>query len=163
MGGAKERRALTVLADLQLKGLVRHIGLSNVTPAQIAEARQITPIVCVQNQYNLAHRTDDALIADDEALGRRLRKRAHGNIRAPARAPGDYKRYRPLRKILRDRTADTVALAIGPEGGWTNLEFSAAEQAGFEEASLGSLILRTETAVTACLASLNYALNNDGK
>ena len=70
---------------------------------------------------------------------------------------------RPLRKILRDRTADTVALAIGPEGGWTNPEFSAAEQAGFEEASLGSLILRTETAVTACLASLNYALHNEGK
>jgi pyridoxine 4-dehydrogenase len=55
---------MTVLADLQQKGLVRHIGLSNVTPAQIAEARQITPIVCVQNQYNLAHRADDALIAD---------------------------------------------------------------------------------------------------
>ena len=58
---------LTVLAELQQKGLVRHIGLSNVTPAQIAEARQIAPIVCVQNQYNLAHRSDDALIAD---LGR---------------------------------------------------------------------------------------------
>jgi len=55
---------LTVLAELQQKGLVRHIGLSNVTPAQIAEARQIAPIVCVQNNYNLAHRTDDALIAD---------------------------------------------------------------------------------------------------
>ncbi len=55
---------LTVLAELQQKGLVRHIGLSNVTPAQIAEARQIAPIVCVQNQYNLAHRTDDALVAD---------------------------------------------------------------------------------------------------
>ena len=55
---------LTVLAELQQKGLVRHIGLSNVTPAQIAEARQIASIVCVQNQYNLAHRTDDALIND---------------------------------------------------------------------------------------------------
>jgi pyridoxine 4-dehydrogenase len=44
--------------------LVRHIGLSNVTPAQIAEARRIAPIVCAQNRYNLAHRTDDALIAD---------------------------------------------------------------------------------------------------
>jgi pyridoxine 4-dehydrogenase len=55
---------LTVLAELQQKGLVHHIGLSNVTPAQIAEARQIAPIVCVQNHYNLAHRTDDALIAD---------------------------------------------------------------------------------------------------
>jgi pyridoxine 4-dehydrogenase len=55
---------LTVLAELQQKGLVRRIGLSNVTPAQIAEARRIVPIVCVQNQYNLAHRTDDGLIAD---------------------------------------------------------------------------------------------------
>jgi aryl-alcohol dehydrogenase-like predicted oxidoreductase len=53
---------LTVLADLQRRGLVRHIGLSNVTPAQIAEGRRICPIVCVQNHYNLAHREDDALI-----------------------------------------------------------------------------------------------------
>jgi len=55
---------LTVLAELQQKGLVRHVGLSNVTPGQIAEARQIAPIVCVQNHYNLAHRADDTLIAD---------------------------------------------------------------------------------------------------
>ncbi|RWN46620.1 MAG: aldo/keto reductase family oxidoreductase [Mesorhizobium sp.] len=55
---------LTVLAELQQKGLVRHIGLSNVTPAQIAEGRRIAEIVCVQNQYNLAHRGDDALIDD---------------------------------------------------------------------------------------------------
>src|ERR1700745_1032318 len=49
---------ITVLAELQQKGLVRHIGLSNATPAQIAEARRIAPIVCVQNHYNLAHRAD---------------------------------------------------------------------------------------------------------
>jgi aryl-alcohol dehydrogenase-like predicted oxidoreductase len=55
---------VAVLADLQRKGLVRHIGLSNVTPAQIDEARRITSIVCVQNSYNLAHRSDDALIDD---------------------------------------------------------------------------------------------------
>jgi pyridoxine 4-dehydrogenase len=54
---------LTVLAELQQKGLLRHIGLSNVTPAQIAEAQRIAPIVCVQNHYNLAHRSDDALVA----------------------------------------------------------------------------------------------------
>lgn len=53
---------LSVLADLQRKGLVKHIGLSNVTRAQIEEGRQICRIVCVQNQYNLAHRGDDALI-----------------------------------------------------------------------------------------------------
>jgi aryl-alcohol dehydrogenase-like predicted oxidoreductase len=55
---------LSVLAELQRQGLVRHIGLSNVTPAQIAEGRRIAEIVCVQNQYNLTHRTDDALIDD---------------------------------------------------------------------------------------------------
>ena len=55
---------LTVLAELQRQGLVRHIGLSNVTPTQIAEGRRICEIVCVQNYYNAAHRTDDALIDD---------------------------------------------------------------------------------------------------
>ena len=53
---------LTVLADLQRQGLVKHIGLSNVTAAQVAAAGRICPIVCVQNYYNLAHRADDALI-----------------------------------------------------------------------------------------------------
>jgi len=57
---------LAVLADLQRQGLVRHIGLSNVTAKQVAEGRKIAPIVCVQNHYNLVHRTDDALI---DALG----------------------------------------------------------------------------------------------
>ncbi|WP_437659007.1 aldo/keto reductase family oxidoreductase [Sorangium sp. So ce1182] len=55
---------LSALAELQRQGLVRHIGLSNVTPAQIAEGRRICDIVCVQNQYNLAQREDDALIDD---------------------------------------------------------------------------------------------------
>ena len=55
---------VTVLADLRRKGLVRHIGLSNVTAAQVAEAQAITDIVCVQNNFNLAHRHDDALIDD---------------------------------------------------------------------------------------------------
>ena len=58
---------LTALAKLRDRGLVRHIGLSNVTPTQVAEGRRITEIVCVQNQYNLAHRGDDDLIDD---LGR---------------------------------------------------------------------------------------------
>jgi aryl-alcohol dehydrogenase-like predicted oxidoreductase len=58
---------LTALADLQRRGLVRHIGLSNVTAAQIAEGRKICEIVCVQNMYNVAHRTDDGLI---DALAR---------------------------------------------------------------------------------------------
>jgi aryl-alcohol dehydrogenase-like predicted oxidoreductase len=55
---------VTVLAELKCKGLIRHIGLSNVTAAQVAEAQKITDVVCVQNNYNLAHRLDDALIDD---------------------------------------------------------------------------------------------------
>jgi 16S rRNA (uracil1498-N3)-methyltransferase len=54
-----------------------------------------------------------------------------------------------------------VTLAIGPEGGWTDSEFDAARAAGFQEASLGGLILRAETAVIAALAALNYALGED--
>jgi len=55
---------LNALAELQRKGLIRHIGLSNVTPTQIAEGRKICKIACVQNQYNLAHRADDSLVDD---------------------------------------------------------------------------------------------------
>lgn len=55
---------LATLAELQHRGLVRHIGLSNVTAAQVAEARRICDIICVQNHYNLAHRADDHLIDD---------------------------------------------------------------------------------------------------
>jgi pyridoxine 4-dehydrogenase len=53
---------LTVLADLQRQGLVRHIGLSNVTPTQVAQGRSLCDIVCVQNFYNVVNRADDALI-----------------------------------------------------------------------------------------------------
>ncbi|MGF6507297.1 aldo/keto reductase family oxidoreductase [Paraburkholderia sp. 32] len=55
-------KQVTALAELQQRGLVRHVGLSNVTAAQIAEAQRITKVVCVQNHYNLVHRDDDALI-----------------------------------------------------------------------------------------------------
>ena len=60
---------LTALAALQRQGLVRHIGLSNATARQVADGRAITDIVCVQNQYNLAHREDDRLIDDLAAAG----------------------------------------------------------------------------------------------
>jgi len=55
---------LTALAELKFRGLIRRIGLSNVTPRQFREAQRITEIVCVQNFYNVAHRNDDAFIAD---------------------------------------------------------------------------------------------------
>jgi len=58
----------TALAELQRQGLIRHLGLSNVTPSQLAEGRRIATVVCVQNHYNLAHRDDDAWI-DELAAG----------------------------------------------------------------------------------------------
>ncbi len=60
---------LTTLADLQRQGLIRHIGLSNVTSAQLDQARGIAEIVCVQNHYNLVHRDDDALIDRLSGMG----------------------------------------------------------------------------------------------
>jgi pyridoxine 4-dehydrogenase len=59
----------TALAELQKQGLIRHLGLSNVTSAQIAQARGIAEVVCVQNLYNLVHRTDDALIDELAEMG----------------------------------------------------------------------------------------------
>src|ERR1700735_2946414 len=55
---------LTVLAELQSQGLIRHLGLSNVTPRQLAEAQKISKIVCVQNFFNIAQRDDDAFVDD---------------------------------------------------------------------------------------------------
>jgi pyridoxine 4-dehydrogenase len=60
---------LTVLAELKHQGLIRHLGLSNVSPEQLKEAQTITEIVCIQNLYNLANRTDDAFIKDLEGQG----------------------------------------------------------------------------------------------
>ena len=54
--------SVSVLAELQQQGLIKHIGVSNVTPTQVAEARKLVNIVCVQNEYNIAHRRDDELI-----------------------------------------------------------------------------------------------------
>src|SRR6185437_11710843 len=62
-------RQFETLAELQRQGLIRHIGLSNVTAAQLAECRAIAPVVCVQNAYNLAHRADDPFVDELSALG----------------------------------------------------------------------------------------------
>jgi len=66
-----------------------------------------------------------------------------------------------LRTLLAGKQCASVTFAIGPEGGWTDPEIASARGAGFREGSLGRLILRTETAVVAALASLNYALAAD--
>lgn len=88
---------LTALAELQRRGLIRHIGLSNVTAAQISEGRKHTDIVCVQNHYNLTHRRDDALI--DELAALRIA----------------YVPFYPLGGFspLQSSTLDTVAARLG--------------------------------------------------
>lgn len=88
---------VTVLADLRRKGLIRYIGLSNVTATQVAEAQAITDIVCVQNNYNLAHRHDDPLIDD---LAR------HGIAYVPFFPLGGY-------TPLQSSTLSTVADRLG--------------------------------------------------
>ena len=67
--GSSLAEPLAALVQLQREGLVRHIGLSNVDAGQVAEAQRLSPIACVQNHYNLAHRADDALIDTLAAQG----------------------------------------------------------------------------------------------
>jgi len=68
-GEGSIEQSFSVLARLQQRGLIRHLGLSNATSAQVAEARTIAPVVCVQNQYNLVQRGDDALVDELSAAG----------------------------------------------------------------------------------------------
>jgi 16S rRNA (uracil1498-N3)-methyltransferase len=79
----------------------------------------------------------------------------------PALQNGDVKSPLQAQAVQKGGQVTTAALAIGPEGGWTDSEFDAARAASFQEASLGGLILRTETAVIAALAALNYALGEE--
>jgi pyridoxine 4-dehydrogenase len=88
---------LTTLAELKAQGLIRHLGLSNVTPTQVAEAQTITEIVCVQNMYNVAHREDDTFI-DDLA--------AQGIAYVPFFPLGGF-------NPLQSATLDTVAASLG--------------------------------------------------
>ncbi|HET6930967.1 MAG TPA: RsmE family RNA methyltransferase [Candidatus Acidoferrum sp.] len=67
---------------------------------------------------------------------------------------------KPLREVLRGQQTKNAVLAIGPEGGWTDEELATARTAQFQDASLGKLILRTETAVVASLAAFNFALSD---
>ncbi len=110
------------------------------------------------------------ILAEASQQSRRLRVPTLENLARPAEAwprqsattkilLSERSQAPPLRQVLATATAASAALAIGPEGGWTDEEFAAAQKAVYREASLGKLILRTETAVIAALASLNFALD----
>ena len=94
--GMSVTEPMTVLAELQQQGLIRHIGLSNVNAAQFAEAQQVAPVVCVQNMYNVAHRGDDAFI--DELA-------AHGVAYVPFFPLGGFS---PLQSSILDDTARSL-------------------------------------------------------
>jgi len=111
------------------------------------------------------------ILAEASQQSRRLRVPTLENLARPAEAwprqsaamkilLSERSQAPPLRQVLATATAASAALAIGPEGGWTDEEFAAAQKAVYREASLGKLILRTETAVITALASLNFALSD---
>jgi 16S rRNA (uracil1498-N3)-methyltransferase len=112
------------------------------------------------------------ILLEASQQSRRVRVPVLGGLAKPASAFAPYKdglgvllsegpTASSLRKVLQGQQAASAILAIGPEGGWTEPEFEAAARAGFQQASLGQLILRTETAVVTALASLNFALGNE--
>jgi len=110
------------------------------------------------------------ILVEASQQSRRVRVPVLQNVAQPAQAFGGYadsavkimlseRADAPMRQVLAgDAVRAQAMLAIGPEGGWTDAEFAGAHACGFREASLGKLILRTETAVVAALASINYAL-----
>jgi 16S rRNA (uracil1498-N3)-methyltransferase len=111
------------------------------------------------------------ILAEASQQSRRLRLPTIENLARPAEAwprqsatmkilLSERSEAPALRQVLATATVASAALAIGPEGGWTDEEVAAAQNVAFREASLGTLILRTETAVIAALASLNFALSD---
>jgi 16S rRNA (uracil1498-N3)-methyltransferase len=140
--------------------------------------RNIVPIVAVRSDKALVraaekrHARWEKILVESAQQSRRVRA---PRIEAAVKADAAFAGARAELKILLSETADapsirnvlgrkssnSVALAIGPEGGWTDAEWGAARVAGFAEASLGQLILRTETAVLSALAIVNFALGDE--
>ncbi len=140
------------------------LGVSTIVPLAAARSEKALLLAA-------AKRADrwNKILGEASQQSRRLRIPALDPLTRPEQAFGvhgtgvrimlsERAESPPLRQILNGEAAVKAAIAIGPEGGWSEAEFAAATAAGFREASLGKLILRTETAVIAALSSLNYAL-----
>jgi 16S rRNA (uracil1498-N3)-methyltransferase len=140
------------------------LGVSNIIP--LAAARSEKGLLAATPKRAERWRK---ILMESSQQSRRVRLPILADLEKPETA--FTSRHDPLRILLSERPdvpslraaigeqhAMKAALAIGPEGGWTDAEFASAKAAGFVEASLGRNILRTETAVIAALASLNYAL-----
>ena len=138
----------------------------------------IVPLATARSEKVLLHAAEkraarwERILAESSQQSRRLRMPGLAPLTHPEQA---FSRIRdgiklllsekpgtpPIRKLLIGQRATKVTIAIGPEGGWTDDELEVATKAGFQHVSLGKLILRTETAVVAALASLNYALGEE--
>jgi 16S rRNA (uracil1498-N3)-methyltransferase len=143
------------------------LGITRIVP--LAAARSENALLAAAPKR--ADRWQKILLESSQQC-RRLRLPILEPLFKPAAAFSNYKcgvaillsesrEAQSLRKALDGGQTGAATLAIGPEGGWTDSEFAAARAAGFREASLGRLILRTETAVVASLAALTYALSSD--
>jgi len=142
------------------------LGVSRIVP--LAAARSENALLAAANKR--AERWKKLLLEASQQ-SRRVQLPILDSLAKPEAAFTTYKRglciflsealdARPLREILRNQQAKSAVLAIGPEGGWTEAELTTARAAQFQDASLGKLILRTETAVVASLAALNFALSD---
>ena len=136
--------------------------------------RRIIPLAAARSEKALLHAAEKRserwkrVLVEASQQSRRVRIPELRVVQKPAAAFNGGMGFRvmlserpeatSLKRLLPAEGAKQATLAIGPEGGWTEEEFAAAEAAGFQQASLGSLILRTETAVVTALANLNYAL-----
>jgi 16S rRNA (uracil1498-N3)-methyltransferase len=145
------------------------LGVTEIIP--LAAARTDKPLVAAAGKRRVRW---EKIVFESAQQARRLRPPILGGdavIRpatgfAKATAPlkilfSERREAKPLREVLRGAKGSSAALAIGPEGGWTDDEFSSAQSAGFIETSLGENILRTETAVIAALAILRFALGTE--
>jgi 16S rRNA (uracil1498-N3)-methyltransferase len=143
------------------------LGVSRIVPLAAARSEKALLAAAVKRAERW-----NKLLLEASQQSRRVQLPILDSLAKPEAAFGSYNQglrillseapdAKPLREVLGNQQAKSAVLSIGPEGGWTDAELAAARAAQFREASLGKLILRTETAVIASLAALDFALSDE--